>query len=125
MKAILDRDGDTVGWLDSADLLDLDGTYLGFIEYDGFYDSGGQLRGHYFRGLFLDRRGHSVAFTPDATVGPRKPRPLLPPPIPIRRVRQLHSRVPLAPRMPTISSSWSLETWESLLKPAPVDKIVA
>lgn len=125
MKAILDRDGITVGWQDSADLLDLDGTYLGFIEFDGFYDAAGDLLGHYMRGLFVDRKGYAVAFTPEATLGPRKPRPQLPPPIPIRHERHPHARVPLTPRTPMISSAWSAQTWQALLKPAPVERFAA
>ncbi len=127
MDPIFNKNGRTVGWLESEEriIYDLNGNPLAFLDGDDVEEDGqeniinyqGKHKGLLDKGYFRDHSGAVVAFLEDAenmdSDGPLLPIPDIAPIPPIPAIPPVPP-VPPVPPIPGISLiSWSNINWES------------
>jgi hypothetical protein len=113
---IFDRKGQTVGWLQGSDLLNLSGVYQAFVENSGavFSFADGSSLGTYEWGVFRDPAGDAVAFTRGASTPLMLPVPAMPPIPPIPEIRQFPP-MPASPPAPVEPGpGWSRLTFDQV-----------
>jgi hypothetical protein len=117
MKAIFDKQGKSIAWLDNCYIYNLTGhQIMVFVECDCVFTYKGKCLGLFTSGFFRDSDGYAVAFIKGASVGPMLPNLELPPLPPFPQATIFPPLVSLPPWLPADRMEWSSLTWNQFLK---------
>jgi hypothetical protein len=116
MTPIYDRDGKVIAWLKGKQIMNPDGSHIAMLVMKSVIDYAGKYLGIYDNGLFRDKEGNAVAFTPGAMNGPVLPIPATPPIPPIPALVPKLPIPPCPPIPPFPSLNWSKLTWPQFLQ---------